>query len=147
MSAYLAKAPMERPHPKPEDPSGGGGIRVIEPPARHVLSRCDTGAVSSWLPRDTKVRAMTMPTERTRALLWAGGFLIELARDKRLPVEVRRRAVVIARHFPTKEDVTDLAFLQPIEAGGPLAPPDEVAWKDDCKYGPLLHGSRFGWPE
>ena len=60
---------------------------------------------------------MTMPTERTRALLWAGGFLIELARDKRLPVEVRRRAVVIARHFPTKEDVTDLAFLQPIESG------------------------------
>jgi hypothetical protein len=97
--------------------------------------------------KGTKVRAMTMPTERTRALLWAGGFLIELARDKRLPVEVRRRAVVIARHFPTKEDVTDLAFLQPSESGGPLPPPDEVAWKDDCKYGPLLHGSRFGWPE
>ena len=90
---------------------------------------------------------MTMPTERTRALLWAGGFLIELARDKRLPVEVRRRAVVITRHFPTKEDVTDLALLQPVESGGPLAPAGEVAWKDDCKYGPLLHGSRFGWPE
>lgn len=28
---------------------------------------------------------MTMPDERTRALLWAGGFLIELARDNSLP--------------------------------------------------------------
>lgn len=25
---------------------------------------------------------MTMPDERTRALLWAGSFLIELARDE-----------------------------------------------------------------
>lgn len=46
---------------------------------------------------------MTMPVERTRAPLLAGGFLIELARDKRLPVNVRRTAVIIARHFrPSK---------------------------------------------
>ena len=48
---------------------------------------------------------MTIPHERTRAMLWAGGFLIELARDTSLPIAVRRRAVVIARHFPTIEDV------------------------------------------
>jgi hypothetical protein len=52
---------------------------------------------------------MTMPHERTRALLWAGGFLIELARDESLPIAVRQRAVAIARHFPTIEDVSHMA--------------------------------------
>ena len=52
---------------------------------------------------------MTMPHERTRALLWAGGFLIELARDASLPISVRQRAIVIARHFPTIEDVSTLS--------------------------------------
>lgn len=57
---------------------------------------------------------MTMPDERTRALLWAGGFLIELARDDRLPVDVRRSAVAIARHFPTIEQVSAMAILKDI---------------------------------
>ncbi len=37
---------------------------------------------------------MTMPNERTRALVWAGGFLIELARNRVLAasdIEDRRR--------------------------------------------------------
>jgi len=55
---------------------------------------------------------MTIPVERTRALLWAGGFLIQLARDKRLPVDVRRSAVIIARHFPTIEDVAHMAMFR-----------------------------------
>lgn len=55
---------------------------------------------------------MTMPDERTRALLWAGGFLVELARDDSLPIHVRRRAVVIARHFPTFEDVSAMALFR-----------------------------------
>lgn len=55
---------------------------------------------------------MTIPVERTQALLWAGSFLIELARDKRLPVDVRRSAVVIARHFPTIEDITHMAMFR-----------------------------------
>ncbi len=53
-----------------------------------------------------------MPDERTRALLWAGGFLIELARDDSLPLDIRRRAVVIARHFPTIEDVSTMALFR-----------------------------------
>lgn len=52
---------------------------------------------------------MTMQDERTRALVWAGGFLVELARNDSLPLNVRRRAVVIARHFPTIEDVSAMA--------------------------------------
>ena len=55
---------------------------------------------------------MTIPHERTRAMLWAGGFLIELARDTSLPIAVRRRAVVIARHFPTIEDVSTMALFR-----------------------------------
>lgn len=54
---------------------------------------------------------MTMPEERTWALLWDGGFLIELARDEGLPIAVRSRAVAIARHFPTVQDVSNMAML------------------------------------
>lgn len=42
---------------------------------------------------------MTLPDERTRALIWAGGFLIELALDESLSLRFRPQAVVIARHF------------------------------------------------
>lgn len=31
---------------------------------------------------------MTTPHERARALVWAGGFLIELAHDESLPIAV-----------------------------------------------------------
>mgnify|MGYP001281190788 CR=1 FL=1 len=55
---------------------------------------------------------MTMPDERTRAMIWAGGFLIELARDTSLSLSVRQRAVVIARHFPTIEDVSFMALFR-----------------------------------
>lgn len=47
---------------------------------------------------------MTTLVERTRALVWAGGFLMELARDRSLPLEIRRKAVDIARHFLTVEE-------------------------------------------
>lgn len=42
-------------------------------------------------------------------MIWAGGFLIELARDESLPLRVRQQAGVIARHFPTYEDVSNIA--------------------------------------
>ena len=59
---------------------------------------------------------MTMPDERTRALLWAGSFLFDIARDKTLPLPLRRKAATIARHFPTVEDVTWLAESIPDSA-------------------------------
>lgn len=92
---------------------------------------------------------MTMPDERTRALLWAGGFLIELARDKRLPVDIRRSAVVIARHFPTIEDVSTMAiFRHSSGLGIGLAPPSECpAWSEDLRYGPLRRSTRLSWSE
>lgn len=92
---------------------------------------------------------MTMPDERTRALIWAGGFLIELARDKRLPLDVRRQAVVIARHFPTIEQVSSMAlFRHSSGLGMGLEDPSEYpAWAKDCKFGPLRYSTRLAWPE
>ena len=92
---------------------------------------------------------MTMPDERTRALLWAGGFLIELAKDTRLPLGVRQSAVVIARHFPTVEQVATMAlFRHSSGLGMGLAAPNEVSgWADNLKFGPLRDSTRFDWPK
>ncbi len=92
---------------------------------------------------------MTMPDERTRALLWAGGFLIELARDESLPLVVRRRAVTIARHFPTIEDVSSMAlFRHSSGLGVGLAEPNEISLKaEDFRFGPLRYSTRLVWPE
>lgn len=92
---------------------------------------------------------MTMPDERTRALLWAGGFLVELARNDSLPLDVRRRAVVIARHFPTIEDVSSMAlFRHPSGLGVGLASPAEVRSRnEEGRFGPLRYATRLAWPE
>jgi hypothetical protein len=85
---------------------------------------------------------MTMPDERTRALVWAGGFLIQLARDQSLPLPLRRQAVVIARHFPTIEQLGSMAISDPAVA---LAVP-ERSWSEDCRLGPLRYNTRLSWP-
>lgn len=92
---------------------------------------------------------MTMPNERTRALVWAGGFLIELARDHSLPLDVRRRAVVIARHFPTIEDISTMALLwYPIGHHAALTSPDEIdAETEGGRFGPLRYSTQLVWPE
>ncbi|WP_082823643.1 MULTISPECIES: BPSL0761 family protein [unclassified Rhodanobacter] len=92
---------------------------------------------------------MTTPNERARSLIWAGGFLIELARDKRLPLDVRRNAVVIARHFPTAGDISFAASQSPLlgldlelESAGAIA-----AWAKDCSQGLLHEFTLLAWPE
>lgn len=90
---------------------------------------------------------MTLPDERTRALIWAGGFLIELARDESLPLSVRHRAVMIARHFPTIEAVATMpAFRHSSDLGRGLAAPNEVGWASGCPPGPLRYSTRLEWP-
>ena len=92
---------------------------------------------------------MTMPDERTRALLWAGAFLMEVARDKSLPLHVRRRAVVIARHFPTIEDIASMALTQQAAFLGPmLVSPAEIPADTELgRFGPLRYSTRLAWPE
>lgn len=93
---------------------------------------------------------MTMPDERTRALVWAGGFLIELARDKRLPMDIRKQAVVIARHFPTVEQVGHLASTVESSTSpfglGLAHPKDHPEWAAECRYGPLTSHTCLAWP-
>ncbi|WP_454259051.1 BPSL0761 family protein [Pseudoxanthomonas mexicana] len=96
---------------------------------------------------------MTTPEEKTRALVWAGGFLIELARNASLPLAVRRQAVVIARHFPTIEEVSAMAqFRHPTGLGMGLDIPDEREHAGESlsgrpRYGPLRYSTRLAWPE
>lgn len=92
---------------------------------------------------------MTTAVERTRALLWGGAFLMEVARDKTLPLPLRRQAVVIARHFPTIEQIATMARLKPVGfyATG-LASPDEIPPDTEIgKFGPLKASTRLAWPE
>ena len=48
---------------------------------------------------------MTMPDERTRAVIQTRDFLVELSRDSTLPEKVRRDAKFLLRHFPSKYEV------------------------------------------
>lgn len=92
---------------------------------------------------------MTMPDERSRALVWAGGFLIELAQDETLPLSIRQRAVTIARHFPTIEDVAAMARYRAnssIFAVGLEDPNENPGWAGDCAFGPLCQFTRLEWP-
>ena len=92
---------------------------------------------------------MTTPRERTRSLIWAGGFLVELALDNSLPIEVRQRAVTIARHFPTLQDISNMAiFRHPTGLGvGLVMPGEDDSWAAGCRFGPLHRGTRLTWPE
>lgn len=92
---------------------------------------------------------MTTPDERTRALVWAGGFLIELARDKSLPLAVRRRAVVIARYFPTIEDVSFMAMFRHSSGLGMGLdlPSKELPSDRQSRFGPLRYSTHLAWPE
>lgn len=91
---------------------------------------------------------MTMPHERTQSLVMAGGFLIELARNKELPLEVRQRAVIIARHFPTIEQLSFMAVEAPTGFELGLVDPSHVSDSAKrCRFGPLTYSTNLQWPE
>lgn len=93
---------------------------------------------------------MTTPHERARALTWAGGFLIEVARDETLPVTVRQRAVAIARHFPTVSEVLLAAASSEsgVSFGLELArPKDGDDWGANCPHGTLSYSTKLDWPQ
>ena len=48
---------------------------------------------------------MTMPHERSRAVVQTRDFLLELASDETLPAGVRRDASFLLRHFPSEYDI------------------------------------------
>lgn len=92
---------------------------------------------------------MSTPEERARAVVWAGALLVQISRDGNLPLELRRQATVIARHFPTIEDVARLPiqaeFLAP--DGDRLSQKEMDAWCVELENGPLTDRTRLGWPD
>ncbi|GGJ22774.1 hypothetical protein ALP12_100729 [Pseudomonas savastanoi pv. phaseolicola] len=65
--------------------------------------------------------AMTMPNERTRAVIQTGKFLLELSRDSSLPERIRRDAKFLLRHYP---DQFQMLLAGRIEEGSdPLISP------------------------
>ncbi len=67
---------------------------------------------------------MTMPDERTRALLLAGELLIQLASSVRtpdVPDAIRKQAQHILRHYPSRSDIGYLA--EDAERGAFIAGP------------------------
>ncbi|WP_457371491.1 BPSL0761 family protein [Pseudomonas sp. TE3911] len=47
-----------------------------------------------------EVLNMSMPNERTRAVIQTGEFLLELSQDSSLPERIRRDAKFLLRHYP-----------------------------------------------
>lgn len=55
---------------------------------------------------------MTVPIERTNAVVWTEEFLLDLADPKktpRIPKAIRERAKRMLRHYPTKYDMELIA--------------------------------------
>jgi hypothetical protein len=48
---------------------------------------------------------MTMPSERARALRWAGEFLRDAVASKEVPAQLREQARGILRHYPSSDDI------------------------------------------
>ena len=151
---WTDKSLMARATSSPWTRSGAIGL----PGLPDIFVPPDSSAVAVSLPdirqSDALTRLfqghlMTMPDERTRSLLWAGSFLVDIARDEALPVSIRRRAATIARHFPTVEDVTWLAeSIRDSVLSIQLASPEQaLPEQSDWDFEPLRHSTRFSWPE
>lgn len=67
---------------------------------------------------------MTMPYERTRAVLQTRDFLIKLSRDTSISEKIRHDAKFLLRHFPLKSDLEQAGLLeeQPERFGNLLGP-------------------------
>lgn len=64
---------------------------------------------------------MTMPDERTRAVMWTREFLFKIAHGEHqgvLPKEIRSRALTLLRHYPMARDM-EIAHLHAPQWFGP----------------------------
>jgi hypothetical protein len=110
----------------------------------HVLRR-DLGTMV--LVKQPRNREMTTQSERARALVWAGGFLIEVAKDSSLPLELRRKAATIARHFPTIELIAITSTFPPSTSPTHPSREDLTIWAAELQHGPLKESTRICWPD
>ena len=63
---------------------------------------------------------MTTARERTKNLLQAGAFLIELRTDESLPERIRYEANRLLRHYPTAGEIQTLALMEARSMGSNL---------------------------
>ena len=54
---------------------------------------------------------MTMPNERTRALIQTRDLLVELAQDSALSESIRRQARRLLRHYPNSNEILRAGLL------------------------------------
>ena len=75
---------------------------------------------------------MTMPSERTRALRWAGEFLQEAMEVPELPLELKRQIRTILRHYPSASEIAHQARYggQAAVIGRWLGPEDPARAQD-----------------
>lgn len=95
---------------------------------------------------------MSTADEQARAVVWAGGFLVQIAKDESLPLALRQRAVIIARHFPTVSEALlgakfNRAYYSDASQEDLATLAEEQSWIKDCVAGPLTFNTNLEWPE
>jgi hypothetical protein len=65
-----------------------------------------------------------MPSERARALRWAGEMLREVQSRDDVPADLKRQAYVILRHYPSSGDIDFQARMPSIQFW--LGPEDDL---------------------
>lgn len=75
---------------------------------------------------------MTTANETIRHLVQAGAFLADLALNEDLPMEVRREASRLVRHYPTLSTARLLAYQMGIKDEVP-----QSSWLDGYGHGAL----------
>lgn len=74
---------------------------------------------------------MTLPYERTRAVVHTRKFLKELLLNVELPSEIRAEAKALLRHYPEVYEIMLLAKMEKVVEGmdlGDPAPPALALW-------------------
>ena len=76
---------------------------------------------------------MTLPLESSLAVPRAGGLLVQLNGERRVPIDIRRTATHIARHFPTVGDVEGASLLGVLAKDDSLFEhPRNCQGREDC---------------
>lgn len=98
---------------------------------------------------------MTMPDERTRAVIQTYEFLVELSRNPSLPEKVRRDAKFLLQHYPSKADMERAVQTVeiPVSLAGIVEPVSviqgmvEARHRSQCYRGikGLITTEEFGW--
>lgn len=67
---------------------------------------------------------MTMPHERSRAVIQTRAFLIEVSKNATLPAKIRSDAKFLLRHYPSSDQVLLAGRIEEasLESGQGLAP-------------------------